>query len=310
MTNALEKTRTELVVESTDYNVGLKETDFSRRELENVRPGSGQGQVSQALAGWIYRWRIPLSIFIVVGALVQAPLANITEIDNDITAWFSKDDPVYRDYERFRTEFGGTRALIIALKADSADRLFSRTTLETIAAITGDIERVDTVQQVNSLATATIVEAIKSDDRGRRRPRGPSAARESRHARSRRHQAPRARGRSDPRRSRLGGWFDDGDHRRLRRGSHRRGPRRRHPADPRHRRSEAARRACAPTTTAASRSARPTTASRSTTSGSSRRRSCSSRFWRSTSRSARGARRCSRCSRSSSASSGRSGCTR
>jgi hypothetical protein len=34
MTNALEKTRTELVVESTDYNVGLKEADFSRRELE------------------------------------------------------------------------------------------------------------------------------------------------------------------------------------------------------------------------------------------------------------------------------------
>jgi hypothetical protein len=34
MTNALEKTRTELVVENTDYNVGLKEADFSRRELE------------------------------------------------------------------------------------------------------------------------------------------------------------------------------------------------------------------------------------------------------------------------------------
>ena len=34
MTNALEKTRTELVVESAGYNVGLKEADFSRRELE------------------------------------------------------------------------------------------------------------------------------------------------------------------------------------------------------------------------------------------------------------------------------------
>ena len=95
---------------------------------------------------------------------LQAPRANITKIDNDITAWFSKDDPVYKDYERYRTEFGGTRALIIALKADSADRLFSRETLETIEAITGDIERVDTVQQVNSLATATIVEALKSED--------------------------------------------------------------------------------------------------------------------------------------------------
>ncbi len=34
MTNALEKTRTELAVEKIDYNAGLKESDFSRRELE------------------------------------------------------------------------------------------------------------------------------------------------------------------------------------------------------------------------------------------------------------------------------------
>lgn len=34
MSNALEKTRTELAVESIDYNVGLTEADFSRRALE------------------------------------------------------------------------------------------------------------------------------------------------------------------------------------------------------------------------------------------------------------------------------------
>jgi hypothetical protein len=34
MTNAIEKTRTELVIETIDYNVGLGESDFSRRELE------------------------------------------------------------------------------------------------------------------------------------------------------------------------------------------------------------------------------------------------------------------------------------
>jgi hypothetical protein len=34
MTNAIEKSRTELIVEAADYNVGLKESDFSRRELE------------------------------------------------------------------------------------------------------------------------------------------------------------------------------------------------------------------------------------------------------------------------------------
>ena len=34
ITNAIEKTRTELVIEKMDYNVGLKEADFGRRELE------------------------------------------------------------------------------------------------------------------------------------------------------------------------------------------------------------------------------------------------------------------------------------
>jgi hypothetical protein len=42
MTNALEKTRTELVVEQADYNVGLKEPDFSRRELERGAPAGGR----------------------------------------------------------------------------------------------------------------------------------------------------------------------------------------------------------------------------------------------------------------------------
>jgi predicted RND superfamily exporter protein len=116
--------------------------------------------VSRVLASVIYRWRYPLCAFIVLGAIVLAPRANITHIDNDVTAWFSKDDPVYRDYERFRTEFGGTRALIIALKAESPDLLFNRDALRTLERITEDIERVDTVQQVYSLATATIVQAI------------------------------------------------------------------------------------------------------------------------------------------------------
>jgi hypothetical protein len=41
MTNAIEKTKTGLAVERADYNVGLKESDFSRRELERGagRPG-------------------------------------------------------------------------------------------------------------------------------------------------------------------------------------------------------------------------------------------------------------------------------
>ena len=36
-----------------------------------------------------------------------------------MTAWFSKQDPVYVEYERFRQEFGGTRTLIVALEGDA-----------------------------------------------------------------------------------------------------------------------------------------------------------------------------------------------
>ena len=81
--------------------------------------------MSRRLARFIFRWRYLLSALILVGAAVLSPRANIRHIDNDITAWFSTEDPVYKDYERFRAEFGGTRTLIIALQADSPDRLFS-----------------------------------------------------------------------------------------------------------------------------------------------------------------------------------------
>ena len=140
--------------------------------------------MSRLLAGWIYRWRVPLSIFIVIGGLLQAPRANITHIDNDITAWFSKDDPVYKDYERFRAEFGGTRTLIIALKADSPDRLFSRPALEAIERSPATSSVSIPCSSVNSLATATLVEAHQGRRR-RRRAGSQAAARTPRLARSR-----------------------------------------------------------------------------------------------------------------------------
>ena len=122
--------------------------------------------MSERLADFLWRRRYPLSAFIVLVAIAFAPRANITHIDNDITAWFAKDDPVYRDYERFREEFGGSRTLIVALKADSADRLFSRPTLDFIRKASADIERVETVERVASLATATTVTASAGSEGG------------------------------------------------------------------------------------------------------------------------------------------------
>ena len=119
--------------------------------------------MSRRFADIVWRWRFPLSAFIVVCAIAFAPRANITEIDNDISAWFGASDPVYRDYERFRDEFGGSRTLIVALKAETPERLFSRDTLDFISQVTGDIERVNTVERVASLATATTVEALPTE---------------------------------------------------------------------------------------------------------------------------------------------------
>ena len=123
-------------------------------------PAARRDVMSRLIATFIFRWRYPLSALCVLGALASIPSANITKIDNDITAWFSRADPVYKDYERFRAEFGGTRNLIVALQASSPEALFSEATLAYIERITGDIERIDTVQRVESLATATVVDAV------------------------------------------------------------------------------------------------------------------------------------------------------
>ena len=99
MTNALEKTRTELVVETIDYNVGLKESDFSRRELGDGRQAASEPRARRAgsTAGASLCRSSSSSAR---SSSRRAPTSP--HIDNDITAWFSKDDPVYRDYERYQ----------------------------------------------------------------------------------------------------------------------------------------------------------------------------------------------------------------
>ncbi|HEV8319058.1 MAG TPA: MMPL family transporter [Vicinamibacterales bacterium] len=117
------------------------------------------------IAGLLWRVRYPACAVILLGFVVLAPSTNFTELDNDISAWISKTDPVYQTYERFRAEFGGGRPLIVALKSD---RLFTRESLEFIRDVTEDIRRVDTVERVQSLSTANIVEALppRPDDEG------------------------------------------------------------------------------------------------------------------------------------------------
>ena len=115
------------------------------------------------LARVIFRFRYPLCAVIAVGFLLLLPKVNFTEIDNDISMWISKDDPVYQTYEQFRQEFGGQRTLMIALQSP---HLFTAEGLGFVRRITEDIRRVDAVQRVHSLATANIVRSLPSDADG------------------------------------------------------------------------------------------------------------------------------------------------
>ena len=122
--------------------------------------------MSAALARILWPIRWALTIALVLGALAFAPAVSRTTIDNDLTSWFSPDAPVYQQYERFREEFGGTRTLIVALVAPSRDALFTREAFDAIDRISNAIDRVETVERVSSLSTATVVDALPVDAEG------------------------------------------------------------------------------------------------------------------------------------------------
>ena len=109
------------------------------------------------LAGFLFRFRYALCAVILAGSVALLPTINFAAIDNDLSMWISKDDPAYQTYERLRKEFGGQRTLLIALKSD---RLFTPEGLAFVQQVTEDIKRVETVQRVNSLATATVVRSL------------------------------------------------------------------------------------------------------------------------------------------------------
>ena len=161
----------------------------------------------------------------------RAPSADFTTLDNDMTAWFSKQDPVYVDYERFRQEFGGTRTLIVALEGDA---LFSPEGLELIRTVTREIERVDTVERVRASrppTSSTALPETSAEDAGgiEVNPLVPDALDAATAARG---EVARARRPADARRPGLRRRQGHRDHRLVRREPHRRGPRRRHPEDP------------------------------------------------------------------------------
>ena len=115
--------------------------------------------MSRAIADFLYRRRIVFSALILLGAVLLAPRANITSIDNDLTAWFSRDRP----------HLSRVRALPRRVRRHAQPHHRDRGAQPRAPAqpprgfafleeMSGDIERVDAVERVNSLATATVVD--------------------------------------------------------------------------------------------------------------------------------------------------------
>ena len=131
----------------------------------------GLSGAADRLTAWLWRWRRLLAALSVLGAVLLAPLADIRTLDNDVSAWFQTDDPVYRDYERLKKEFPGSRTLIIALESPDA---FAPEMLEALRVISSEIEQVQAVRRVQSLATANVVRLrpAETEDDLRRRAAG------------------------------------------------------------------------------------------------------------------------------------------
>ena len=194
-----------------------------------------------------------------LGFLYFAPARTSPRIDNDLTMWVSKTDPVYQTYERFRTEFGGQRMLLVALKSE---RVFTPEGLAFIRQVTADIERVRLVDRVQSLSTANLVRSLPAaspDDEAGLEVRplldGELNDRSAADVRRRVLDDPLLRGDLVSLDGTVTVIMVS-----LRRGPDRRRAWRRHRGDSPGRSTRACRRACGRTTTAASRSAKPTTA--------------------------------------------------
>jgi predicted RND superfamily exporter protein len=116
--------------------------------------------VIHRLASLIYRFRLASFAVAILGVLWLLPKIDLAALDDDLTTWLSTDDPIYQTYERFRKEFGEQQPILIAIQSD---HLFTPEVLRFVRTVTDDLQRVDTVQRVDSLATANVVETLPSD---------------------------------------------------------------------------------------------------------------------------------------------------
>jgi len=112
----------------------------------------------EQFARWHYRRRFWVAGCVLLAAALVLPAARDLSIDNGIEVWFKRDDPNWMVYREYREEFGGSRNVIVALKAKD---LFTRENLRYLDSLTRELERLPHVLKVYSLATANRVIATE-----------------------------------------------------------------------------------------------------------------------------------------------------
>jgi len=101
----------------------------------------------------IFRLRYLLLTLIIIFTIVFGLFINM-DLDNTISAWFAKDDPISVNYNNFRDAFEGGRYLVVAVKSDN---LFSADVLTYIKEKTYELKDMDLAKRVHSIANANKV---------------------------------------------------------------------------------------------------------------------------------------------------------
>jgi predicted RND superfamily exporter protein len=111
------------------------------------------------LAGWCFDHRFLVLALCAAAIAGSLALAERTRIDNSYEAYFAPGDPSYRDYLKYRDDFGSDEVSYIMYEAPgAADGVFDLAVMEQVAKLTEALEdEVPFIYEVTSLANAELV---------------------------------------------------------------------------------------------------------------------------------------------------------
>jgi predicted RND superfamily exporter protein len=110
--------------------------------------------IPEALAEWVLTHRILVILCAGILAVPALLLTASVNIDNSTTIWFQKDNPHYREYQRFLKEFGSDRFFLVAYTNDA---LFTTSALQALKGLRDDIRSLEGVEKVVTLLDAPVV---------------------------------------------------------------------------------------------------------------------------------------------------------